>query len=103
MNIEQRITELEQRCRKLQTTLWFFVVAGVIAVTLGMDQSYNGYNYSNTIQRVELVQTQDNLGNLGWIRGGKINVAVDTAFTNNLRSKPLKVNLTNRSGFPIDK
>ena len=111
MDLEHRISELEHRCRRLQTTIWAVVAVVVVGFTVGMSQTQQqndgqtqgGYTYSNTIHRVELVQTRDNMGKLGWLRGGRINVSVDSNFANELRAKPLKVNLTNRSGFPIDK
>ena len=111
MNVEHRIHELERKCKRLQTTVWVGLVLVVFGLTLGMSRSQfgneedtdSGYTYSKTIQRVELVQSRDNLGAFGWLRGGLINVKVDSELVNDLRSRPLKVNLTNRSGFPIDK
>ncbi len=47
------------------------VVLGFIC-TLGMTPAttIGGFLYPNTIHRVELVHTRDNLGEIGWIRGG---------------------------------
>ncbi len=111
MNVEHRINELERKCRRLQTTVWASVLLVVFGLTLGMSHSQFGdkeiadseYTYSKTIQRVELVQSRIFPDQEGWLRGGLINVKVDSNLVNDLRSKPLKVNLTNRSGFSIDK
>jgi hypothetical protein len=76
MNIEQRLYEVERRCRKLQCTMWVLIVALAFACTLGMtqlgtqDTTIGGFLYPNTIHRVELVHTRDNMGEIGWIRGG---------------------------------
>jgi hypothetical protein len=64
-------------------------------VTLG------GFAYPNTIHRVELVHTRDNMGEIGWVRGGKLDVGIESNFISSLRSRPLKVNLTNSSGISI--
>jgi len=111
MNIEHRMNELERQCKRLQTTVWVGAVLVIFGLTLGMSRSQVGdkeiadseYTYSKTIQRVELVQSRIFPDQEGWLRGGLINVKVDSNLVNDLRSKPLKVNLTNRNGFSIDK
>jgi len=76
MNIEQRLYEVERRCRNLQCALWVLIVALVFACTLGMTPAttIGGFLYPNTIHRVELVHTRDNFGEIGWIRGGVMTV-----------------------------
>ncbi len=103
MNIEQKLYDLERRCKRLQLTFWVILAILACTVTLGMTQqvTIGGFLYPNTIHRVELVHTRDNLGEIGWIRGGQLTVDLDSSFTNNLRSKPLKVNLTNPGGYPL--